>query len=165
MPCSRALLVLTGLAFTACSGKDKPATVADSSPATVVQDATTDDLGSYKLDMDKLQRYVAASRTLEEESKRNPSILIDVNIGNEPISESVATIERNEMVTDALKRSGTTPREFVMTMAAYLQAEAASAALDSNPNARIPAGQNPDNVEFVRAHRAEIDNLMKGLGR
>ena len=101
---------------------------------------------------------------LDQESKTNPSLAIDVNVGNEPISESIATIERNDFVTDVLKRAGTTPKDFVMTIAAYLQAATTSAALDADPNARIPAGQNTDNVEFVRAHRAEIDRIMREAG-
>jgi hypothetical protein len=114
--------------------------------------------------MDKMRRYAAAAKALDEESKRNPSVVIDVNLGNEPISESIATVERNDMVTDVLKRAGTTPTEFVMTMAAYLQAATTSAALDADPNARVPAGQNAENVEFVRAHRAEIEKLMRDAG-
>jgi len=63
-----------------------------------------------------------------------------------------------------LKRAGTTPRDFVMTMVAYLQAATTSASLDANPNARIPANQNADNVEFVRARRAEIAMIMRDAG-
>lgn len=159
---ARTLVVLTGLVLTACGEKEKQAAAVDSS-ATIVRDATTD-VRSYTLDMDKMKRYARAAKILGEESQSNPSVVIDVNVGNEPISASIATIERNEMVTDALKRAGTTPREFVMTMAAYLEAASTSAALDADPNARVPAGQNADNVEFVRAHRAELDQLMKDAG-
>jgi hypothetical protein len=158
-----ALVFLGASVLDACSSKDKPAAVADSSAA-IVRDATTTDLRTYTLDMDKMRRYATAAKALDEESKRNPSVVIDVNLGNEPISESIATVERNDFVTGVLKRAGTTPREFLMTMAAYLQAATTSAALDANPNARIPSGQNSDNVEFVRAHRAEIDKLMRDAG-
>ena len=155
----RASVVAGSLLF-ACS-KDRPAAATDST-TTIVRDAT--DLRSYTLDMDKMRRYAAAAKLLDEESKKNPSVVIDVNIGNEPLSESIATVERNDFVTDVLKRAGTTPSEFVTTMAAYLQAATASAALDADTNARIPAGQNAENVEFVRAHRAEIDKLMSDSG-
>ena len=157
-----ALVIVGASVLAACSSKDKPAAVADSS-ATIVRDATTD-LRSYDLDMEKMRRYGAAAQALDEESKRNPSVVIDVNLGNEPISESIATVERNDFVTSVLKRAGTTPREFLMTMAAFLQAATTSAALDADPNARMPAGQNTDNVEFVRSHRAEIDKLMNDSG-
>src|SRR5688572_23568451 len=149
---------LIGLLVTACSD-DKPVAAADTT-TTIVRDATSD-LRTYTLDMDKMRRYAAAAKALDEESQKNPSVVIDVNIGKEPVSESIATVERNDFVTDLLKRVGTNPRDFVMTMAAYLQAATTSAALDANPNARIPAGQNADNVEFVRARRAEIDKVMK----
>ena len=154
---------LAGSLLIACS-KDKPAATADSAaPTTIVRDATSD-LRTYTLDMDKMRRYAAAAKLLDEESKKNPSVVIDVNIGNEPLSESIATVERNDFVTDVLKRAGTTPSEFVTTMAAYLQAATASAALDADTNARIPATQNAENVEFVRAHRAEIEKLMSDAG-
>jgi len=158
----RVSAVAAGSLFIACS-KDKPATTTDSAASrTIVRDAT--DLRSYTLDMDKMRRYVAAAKALDDESKKNPSVVIDVNIGNEPLSESIATVERNDFVTDVLKRAGTTPAEFVTIMAAYLQAATASAALDADTNARIPAGQNAENVEFVRAHRAEIEKLMSDAG-
>lgn len=157
----RVSVAVAGPFLIACS--DKPAARTDSAASTtIVRDAT--DLRSYTLDMDKMRRYVAAAKLLDEESKKNPSVVIDVNIGNEPLSESIATVERNDFVTDVLKRAGTTPSEFVTTMAAYLQAATASAALDADTNARIPAGQNAENVEFVRAHRAEIDKLMSDAG-
>jgi hypothetical protein len=161
--CPRAVLVPAISALFACSAKEKPASSADTS-ATIVRDATTFDLRSYTLDMDKMRRYASAAKLLDQESRSNPSLAIDVNIGNEPISESIATIERNDFVTDVLKRAGTTPREFVMTMVAYLQAATTSAALDADPKARIPAGQNTDNVEFVRAHRTEIEPILRDAG-
>jgi hypothetical protein len=152
---------VVGVLLIACS--DKPAAATDTAASTtIVRDAT--DLRIYTLDMDKMRRYATAAKALDEESKKNPSVVIDVNIGNEPLSESIATVERNDFVTDVLKRAGTTPAEFVTTMAAYLQAATASAALDADANARIPAGQNAENVEFVRAHRAEIDKLMSDAG-
>jgi hypothetical protein len=156
----RASVGVVAVLLIACS-KDKPAVASDTT--TIVRDATSD-LRTYSLDMDKMRRYAAAAKLLDEESKKNPAVVIDVNIGNEPISESIATVERNDFVTDVLKRAGTTPSEFVMTMAAFLQAATASAALDADTNARISAGQNAENVEFVRAHRAEIDKLMSDAG-
>jgi len=160
--CTRALVGLAGLLLCACGGDDKPVAAADTT-TTIVRDATSD-LRTYTLDMDKMRRYAAAAKALDEESKRNPSLVIDVNIGEEPTAESIATVERNDFVTDLLKRAGTTPRDFVMTMVAYLQASTTSAALDANPNARIPANQNADNVEFVRARRAEIAMIMRDAG-
>src|SRR5215211_6260921 len=158
----RVSVAVAGSLLVACS-KEKPAATADSAASTaIVRDAT--DLRTFTLDMDKMRRYAAAAKLLDEESKKNPSVVIDVNIGNEPLSESIATVERNDFVTDVLKRAGTSPSEFVTTMAAYLQAATASSALDANTNARIPAGQNAENVEFVRAHRAEIDKLMSDAG-
>lgn len=161
--CTRACVCLIGVLGTACGSDDKPADSADTT-ATIVRDATTSDLRTFTLDMGKMRRYAAAAKALDEESKRNPSVVIDVNIGKEPISESIATVERNDFVTDLLKRAGTTPRDFVMTMGAYLQAATTSAALDANPSARIPAGQSSDNVEFVRSRRAEIDKVMRDAG-
>jgi len=160
--CTRAFVGLAGLLLCACGGDDKPVAAADTT-TTIVRDATSD-LRTYTLDMDKMRRYAAAAKALDEESKRNPSLVIDVNIGEEPTAESIATVERNDFVTDLLKRAGTTPRDFVMTMVAYLQASTTSAALDANPNARIPANQNADNVEFVRARRAEIAMIMRDAG-
>lgn len=157
-----AVVLLACSISSACGGDEKAAAVADSS-ATIVRDATTD-LRTYRLDMDKMRRYTAAAKLLDQESKTNPSLAIDVNVGNEPVSESIATVERNDFVTDVLKRAGTNPKDFVMTIAAYLQAAKTSAALDADPNARIPAGQSAENVEFVRANRAEIDRLMREAG-
>lgn len=159
---TRACVGLIGVVATACVSDDKPAATADTT-TTIVRDATSD-LRTYTLDMDKMRRYAAAAKALDEESKRNPSVVIDVNIGKEPVSASIATVEKNDFVTDLLKRAGTNPRDFVMTMAAYLQAATTSAALDANSNARIPAGQSAENVEFVRARRAEIDKIMRDAG-
>lgn len=159
----RAVVGVVAVFPIACS-KDKPAATTDSAASTTIVRDATSDLRTYTLDMDKMRRYAAAAKLLDEESKKNPSVVIDVNLGNEPVSESIATVERNDFVTDVLKRAGTTPSEFVMTMAAYLQAATTSAALDADTNARVPSGQNAENVEFVRAHRAEIDKLMSDAG-
>ena len=159
---TRACVGIIGVFAVACGSDDKPVAAADTT-TTIVRDATSD-LRTYTLDMDKMRRYAVAAKALDDESQRNPSVVIDVNIGKEPVSESIATVERNDFVTDLLKRTGTTPRDFVMTMAAYLQAASTSAALDANPSARIPAGQNADNVEFVRARRAEIEKVLKDAG-
>lgn len=161
-PRTSALIGLGGMLLSACGSDDRPVAAADTT-TTIVRDATSD-LRTYTLDMDKMRRYAAAAKALDEESKRNPSLVIDVNIGEEPTAESIATVERNDFVTDLLKRAGTTPRDFVMTMVAYLQAATTSAALDANPSARIPANQNADNVEFVRARRAEIAKIMRDAG-
>src|SRR5688500_17860320 len=107
--CTRAFVGLAGLLLCACGGDDKPVAAADTT-TTIVRDATSD-LRTYTLDMDKMRRYAAAAKALDEESKRNPSLVIDVNIGEEPTAESIATVERNDFVTDLLKRAGTTPRE------------------------------------------------------
>ena len=35
--------------------------------------------------------------------------------------------------------------------------------LDSNPKAKAPHGQNLQNVEFLNAHKAELDAMQKGM--
>jgi hypothetical protein len=35
--------------------------------------------------------------------------------------------------------------------------------LDTNPNAKIPEGVNPQNVEFIRTHKAELEQIKQAL--
>jgi hypothetical protein len=51
-----------------------------------------------------------------------------------------------------------------MIMGAYLQAGMIAGALSVNPNGKVPDGQSPQNIEFVKTHRAELDRMFKEAG-
>jgi hypothetical protein len=37
--------------------------------------------------------------------------------------------------------------------------------LEANKNAKLPEGQNPQNLEFLKAHKAELDSMTKEMAR
>jgi hypothetical protein len=64
----------------------------------------------------------------------------------------------------ALAREGLTPREFSLTMMAMLQASLVEGFSQGKVDLkRLPPGVNPDNVLFVREHKAELEAMQKTM--
>jgi hypothetical protein len=151
----------------ACSSKDTSASangdVADS--ASAVPKLTDVNVQSYDLDMDKVQKWLGGMAALMSAAKTDSSVAAAVaSNGNETTQQTIAKLEGNATARDLLNKAGLSPRDYVMTMTAYLQAALADAAQTANPPGKAPADVNQKNVDFIRQHRAELEPLIKKAG-
>jgi hypothetical protein len=152
--------------------RDTAAAAGAGTPATIV-DADLRDVGTYELTMDKIDKYLAATRNmalamkgLTPEQREKLKARGDASAS---LDDYAAQIESEPIARDAVRRAGLSSREFATITMAYLQAGMADAVLQMRPdikNADSIAREmkaNPANVRFVRENRAALDAKFKAL--
>jgi hypothetical protein len=82
---------------------------------------------------------------------------------NASTSQMIANLERHPLAKRVLSQAGLSARDYVWTTAAYMQA-AMTAGVMQMPGAKAPEGMNMKNVEFVKAHNAELETMMREAG-
>jgi hypothetical protein len=151
----------------ACSSGDSSRTAsvdssATSPSATTTHEPTANDIADYKLDMDKMRKYAAAMRGFAVLAKTDSAAAQAMGThANETTAQTIARIESSPAAMRVLRETGLTAKDFVWITAAWLQAAMTQAVLESSPQSKLPAGQNPQNVEFLRAHRVELEAMTK----
>lgn len=144
------------------SGDTRLPTASVSAPATGVDDTTT--LASYTLDMNKIDKLTTFMRNAAAYRKAHPGEDIGVSLdGTDNLNVSVRKIESNPTAKELLEKSRLTAREYVLIISSYLGAGMTVSMLEANPNATIPSGVNPRNVDFLRAHKAELEQVKKEM--
>jgi hypothetical protein len=160
-------LVLVMLVIACSSGDSNRTASADSGttsspPATAAHEPTANDIADYKLDMAKMHKYAAAMRGFAALAKTDSAAAQAMGThANETTAQAIARIESSPAALRVLRDTGLTAKDFVWITAAWLQAAMTQAVLESSPQSKLPAGQNPQNVEFLRAHRAELEAMTK----
>jgi len=170
----RLLPLIALLAVAACSSKDAsdnaasapgaPATpAASSSPA---GEPTAVDFSNYELTMDKMRKWVAVTKAFATFSgtAADSAAMMTVKIGSDPISESVRKIESIAPAKRMFATAGLDPREYHMITGAWMQAGMMASMMGPNSQAKLPEGHSMKNIEFVNAHKAELEKLMKDAG-
>lgn len=164
------------LALAACSD-DRPAdTAAAPAPATSAAPAATpadasaaaEDLadisGEIALDKARLDRWFAAMASLGALTKQDPS-LEDIEMGDsETTDQFAARIEAEPRIRAALAEAGMSAREYARTSEAVVASMYVVAMLEAGTIKALPPEANRANVEFVKAHMAEIESRMEALG-
>jgi hypothetical protein len=155
----RALLVVASLGLVACKSRKTETSGGEvGAPTGTLTDV---DVSRYNLDMGKMRRWALGMRSLTLAAQQDSSLAAAMRTsGNEPVSQSIVKLQRNARAREILRGVGLTPREYVMIGTAYMQASLAEAAAQSNPPGLAPASSNPRNVEFVRTHRQQLDQLV-----
>ena len=181
----RLLALLLALPLAACGddAADVPATADVENPAASPADAldagalpdARDLLGSpedeaalaaYPLSMERLERWQRAAQNLQEVATANPALAATWEAQNtdaESLDEIVGRIEREPEARRAIESAGIAPRDYVLTSMALIQAMFAMAAVDMGQSEGVPDGVNPENVAFVREHRADIEAMMTAM--
>jgi hypothetical protein len=152
----------------ACDKKESASASADSATvAPAIATPPPDDsatMASYTLDMDKIQKLTAFMKNAAAYKQSHPGRDIDVSLdASDNLDTSIRKIEANATARELLEKSGLTARDYVLTISAYLGAGMTAAMLDTNPNAKIPEGVNPQNVEFIRTHKTELDQIKQAM--
>jgi hypothetical protein len=167
MKCARPFIVLLVLA--ACSTRDSnrsEATDTASAPASSLtgtgHEPTANDIADYKLDMDKMRKYAAAMKGFSVLAKTDSAAAGAMGTHpNETTAQTIARIESSPAALKVLRDVGLSPKDFVWITAAWLQAAMTQAVLESSKDAKLPEGQNAQNIEFLRAHRAELEAMTR----
>ena len=168
MRSSNAILIASAmLAIAAC--KDRYSNSAGGEVGSTTSSAgprlTDVDVSNYDLDMDNVRKWLAGMEALMTAAKADSAVAAAVaSNGQETTQQSIAKLEGNERAREILRQAGLSPREYVMTMTAYLQAAMADAAERATPPGKAPNDVNPKNVEFIRQHRAELEPLISKSG-
>lgn len=164
-------LATLGLAFGlwACTpSEDAEGDASASAPGAVAHSADDDravaELKSYRLTMDKVDKYYAAQRNLAQKAKtmsREEREQIEADASDENIDEWAASLERIAPVREAVRGAGLSVKEFAMITMALMQANMAAGVLEMRPNDNQDSlaremNANMDNIRFVRQHRAEL---------
>ena len=170
MKCARPLVAL--LVIAACSNRDASRTaVTDTlsavSPATATEhEPTANDIADYKLNMDRMRKYAAAMKGFSALSKTDSAAAGAMGTHpNETTAQTIARIESSPAAMKVLRDVGLTPKDYVWITAAWLQAAMTQAVLESSKEARLPEGQNEQNIEFLRANRAELEAMTRDFER
>jgi predicted small secreted protein len=166
----RILALIAAVLTAACATKDgagdsssaqtSAASPASAGAATMPDNPTSEDISNYPLDMDKMRKLQATMKSLEAAARANPGS-ISSGSNSETAAQTIARIESNPTERRAIENAGWTVGDFVWTTAAMLQASMMEGTLAATPSAKLPAGHNPRNLEFMKAHKAELEAMAQ----
>jgi hypothetical protein len=169
---SLAFLSLAGFVV-ACGSKDSAPAAASETPAAApatssapdVSEPSANDISNYKLDMDKMTKYANAMKGFGALGHKDSTALEAISTdANENMAQSIAKIEASPIAMNVLRNAGLSAKDFVWITAAWLQAGMTQGMLESVKGAKLPDGQNAQNIEFLKAHKAELDAMTKEMG-
>ncbi len=139
-------------------------------PAGYSASAQTNDSGDltevehYTLTMDNVTRLMQTFGDLNKYGKEHPEAKAATS-NDSGVKESLSNVEKRiskyPPLVSILQSHKFTVREFLVAEVALLQSSMAQA-LD--PTAKAPEGVNPENLKFVREHKAELEALQKQYG-
>jgi hypothetical protein len=131
------------------------------------------DLADYRLSQDVFDRFVQASSQIGKITKHDPAFRYaplftkDVALSGdapEMASGLIARLENHLGLTAALEAAKLTPREYARFAIALVGAHLADGFLKAGVLRRVPSGAPTINVEFIRAHEAEVAAVLEQLG-
>ena len=167
------------LALAACT---KPAdTASPAGPSTVATPATaaavsvasdaqapaaggSDSIDNFELTMANVDAWMHAQKALGEAVKKYPSLDPAINISEENDAQYVARLDASPEMKAAIESAGMSVRDYAYTSQSLVATLMAVGAVEAGQLKEIPEGINPRNVDFVKAHRAEIEARMKAMG-
>jgi len=120
-------------------------------------DRDTKEVADYVLTDATLAKYKQAVHKLEPLAEQMPHDC-DADEGAKSLNDLAARLDRIPAVKSALKTAGLTPREYLLFSFSLFQNGMASWAL-AQPGGKLPPGVKMANVNFYRAHEAELKKL------
>ena len=131
------------------------------------------DLADYRLNVQVFEQFVRASGLVADITRHDPAFKYaplftrDVALdGDAPTAASglAARLENHAGLAGALQTAKLTPREYSKFAIALVAAHVAHEFLKAGVLQRVPAGAPSNNVEFVKAHEAEVIAVLAELG-
>jgi hypothetical protein len=126
-------------------------------------DHDTKEINAYVLTEKGLAKYTAATLALGATAKRLSGNCDDHDDGPQSIAATVARIDAIPEAKAAILSAGLTTREFIVFSFSLFQSGMAAWGL-GQPGGTLPPGVSMTNVEFYRAHEAEIKKLGTPIG-
>jgi hypothetical protein len=174
-------LVVALVALAACSkpagtegaavAPDAAATAAPAAPADAPK-ATETAASGFVLDMAKVDAYYATIGKITEMSMADPSLTTgkdgeeDDRVSmdaSESVDEYIARVEADPKAKRLVTSAGMSVSDFAHTNAAMLEGMMAAGMMEATGKKEIPAGINPQYVEFARQHKAELEAKIEAL--
>ncbi|HEU4882747.1 MAG TPA: hypothetical protein VFT45_10890, partial [Longimicrobium sp.] len=146
---------------------DRPMTPAQAATAAAAAPATgpvtTQALDSYQLTMPKLRALAQAGQNMAALQARRPELRDSMRIPTMDPNLLYQKLNGIADVRDAVNRAGLTPEEYVVVMAALLQATVVH---EMRSRGQTPPGNfNEGNAKFVADHWGEIQTMMSSVAR
>ncbi len=131
------------------------------------------DLADYRLTPQVFEQFVRASRRIGEITRNDtvftfaPLFTKDVALDGDAVemaSALSARLEAHAGLTAAVQAAKLTPREYSKFAISLLAAHLAHGFVKAGVLQRVPSGAPTNNVEFVKAHEMEVDDVLAELG-
>ena len=116
------------------------------------------DATKYVLTMDNLRKLTAVTQNMKASSTE---VELD---DDDTLAQSVAKIQANKAAMAALQKVKLMPSDYVLTLTTYLATAMVVAFQKQDAKFAIPEGVSVKNVEFIRAHWTELDQMSKQAG-
>ena len=109
----------------------------------------------------ELEKLRERAEKLNEERDRASG---DDHKNDATLADMEAAMKKEPIVMRALAREGLTPRDYALCTMALLQASMVEGFSQGKLDmAKLPAGVNPENIKFVREHKAELEALQESM--
>ena len=135
-------------------------------------DADMQTLAAFRLTESGLGKMEQATRNLavalkDPAARAQAEQLADAEDDDSPsLAQIAARYDQLPFARSAITSAGMSTREFVTFQFSLLQASMAAAVMEMQPGTTPPKGTPPENVAFVRTHRARLEKFgeeMKAL--
>ena len=162
MPSRLSLSLALAIALSACAGQDAPAATA-AAPASATAPAATAAARTdgFELDMARVDRFLAATRQLAAAKRADSTLDSAMNASTEDTAAYIARLESTPALREAIARGGMTTREYAQTSEALVATLMALGAQEAGLLKDLPAELAPQHLDFVRAHRAELERKLQ----
>lgn len=117
----------------------------------------------YELTSAKLKAWEQASVAAAQALKGRADQIEEEADADESLEEMVARMDAVPEIRHAAHGAGLSTREFVTIGLVMFQAMTADQILQMNPQADPPENLNPANLDFVRTHKAEVQQSFQAV--
>lgn len=131
------------------------------------------DLADYRLTPQVFDQFVRASRRISEITRNDtvftfaPLFTKEFALDGDAVevaSALSARLENHAGLSAALEATKLTPREYSKFAISLLAAHLAHGFMKAGVLQRVPSGAPTNNVEFVKTHETEVDDVLAELG-
>ena len=127
------------------------------------------EMRNYRLSMDKVDKFAAASHSLMALSKSNPALKGSMRggTGAKTMDEGAKLMEsKYPEAAAAIQKSGMSVREFFLTSVTLMTTTmVAGMKKQGQKFDQLPATVSPENLAFVEQNYPKIEKLLNGLSR
>lgn len=173
----RTILAALALTATACGGDDADSTdsAAGAAPASTTQGSGDDltDISSYRLSMDKIDRFydaqLAIARRVKDLTPEERAPLEQMeSSANATLEDMASRLESHPATREGLREANISAREFATLTMAMVQAGMAASVLQMRPNDNQDSlaremKASMENIRFMRENEAELTRKQQEL--